>query len=58
MCKRKNLLLKLIMLYQNSTIPLLSIENKENQNEELKNFSQQIGVDEEKKFMDFFGKKF
>lgn len=49
MCKRKNLLLKLIMLYQNSTIPLLSIENKENQNEELKNFSQQIGVDEEKK---------
>ena len=37
------------MLYQNSTIPLLNIENKENQNEELKNFSQQIGVDEEKK---------
>ena len=45
--KEKNLLLKLIMLYQNATIPLLNIENKEN--EELKNFSQQIGVDEEKK---------
>ena len=28
---------------------MLNIENKENQNEELKNFSQQIGVDEEKK---------
>lgn len=51
--KEKNLLLKLIMLYQNSTIPLLSIENKENQNEELKNFSQQIGVDEEKKIYGF-----
>ena len=47
--KEKNLLLKLIMLYQNSSISMLNIENKENQNEELKNFSQQIGVDEEKK---------
>ena len=37
------------MLYQNSSISMLNIENKENQNEELKNFSQQIGVDEEKK---------
>ena len=42
--KEKNLLLKLIMLYQNATIPLLS-----NNNEDFKKFSQQIGVDEEKK---------
>ena len=47
--KEKNLLLKLFMLYQNSSISMLNIENKENQNEKLKNFSQQIGVDEEKK---------
>ena len=42
--KEKNLLLKLIILYQNASIPLLT-----NNNEEFKNFSQQIGIDEEKK---------
>ena len=46
--KEKNLLLKLIMLYKNSTIPLLNNENKENHNEELKKFSKQIGVNEKK----------
>ena len=43
--KEKNLLLKLIMFYQNASIPLLNINN----DEELKKFSDQIGVDEEKK---------
>jgi len=43
--KEKNLLLKLIMFYQNASIPLLNINN----DEKLKKFSDQIGVDEEKK---------
>ena len=43
--KEKNLLLKLIMFYQNASIPLLNINN----DEELKKFSEQIGVDDEKK---------
>ena len=43
--KEKNLLLKLIMLYQNATIPLLN----DDKNKEFKEFNQQIGVDEEKK---------
>ena len=44
--KEKNLLLKLIMLYQNATIPLLNIDK--DKNKEVEEFSQQIGVDEQK----------
>ena len=42
--KEKNLLLKLIIFYQNATIPLLKYEK----NKKIEDFEQQIGVDEEK----------
>ena len=41
----KNLLLKLIMLYQKASISLLNI----NDDEKIKKFSEQIGIDEEKR---------
>ena len=43
--KEKNLLLKLIIFYQNATIPLLKYEK----NKKIEEFEQQIGVDEDKK---------
>ena len=43
--KEKNLLLKLIIFYQNATIPLLNYEK----NKKIEEFEQQIGVDEEQK---------
>ena len=43
--KEKNLLLKLIIFYQNATIPLL----KYDKNKKIEEFEQQVGVDEEKK---------
>ena len=45
--KEKNLLLKLIMYYQDASISLLNI----NDDEKLKNYSQQVGVDEDKKML-------
>lgn len=45
--KEKNLLLKLIILFQNATIPLLNYDNDNNTN--LEAFEEQIGVDDEKK---------
>lgn len=46
--KEKNLLLKLIINFQNATIPLLNYDKDSNQ--KVENFEEQIGVDEEKKF--------
>ena len=46
--KEKNLLLKLIMFFQNATISLLNRENSKNK--EIEEFEKQIGVDEEKKY--------
>ena len=48
--KEKNLLLKLLMLYQNATIDLL--ENKENNinlNEDKFKFEENVGIDDEEK---------
>ena len=45
--KEKNLLLELVVLFQNATIFLLN--NNKNDIQELKKMEQQIGIDEEKK---------
>ena len=45
--KEKNMLLKLVMIYQNALIPLLNID--ENKDKEIEEFEKQIGVDDEKK---------
>ena len=46
--KEKNLLLKLIILYQNATIPLLIID--ENKNKKIEEFGKQTGIDDEKEY--------